>query len=367
LRILHVVSDLDRGGVEKQMIGVIHALPNLEHHVYSLLGDGPLSDEIGNNNTIFSKSQNPFQIFLELRNSIRQIQPDIVQTWMFHSDLIGGLATMGTGTPVIWSYHASKLDRKSLKFTTYLVIKLLSLLSYFVPRSVIACSQSSFDAALKNRYSKKKITIIHNGIDTNYYVPNSEIHARTERVVVLPARWHVHKGHSFVLEAWKLLKENEVPGKLVLMGYQVDESNIELNRLIEAHGISETVSVLGEISDMRAVYQSADIIVISSLTEAMPLVLVEAMACGLVPVVTDVGDMREMIGRAGSSCQAGNAQALSQALEFVLLMNDSTFREQSRLSHELAMKKFDIHNTATNYAEKWSMIFSQFPVIRSCK
>lgn len=358
MRILHIVSDLDRGGVEKQMIEVIRALPNLDHHVFSLLGDGPLFSEIENTNITFAAQKNPLKLLREIRSLIKEIRPNVIQTWMFHSDLFGGLAAIGTGRPVVWSYHASKLERSSLKFTTYVVIRTLGILSHVVPKLVIACSDSSYHAAVENRYSKWKVEVIYNGIRTNHYIPLSEPRVQTERVVVLPARWHVHKGHRIILEAWKLLKENQVPGKLVLMGDGIDKNNIDLNALIVEYGIVDSVALLGEVSDMRGAYQSADIVAISSLTEAMPLALVEGMSSGLVPVVTDVGDMRKMIGAAGFICQAGNALDLSRALERALLADDSEIKTRSELSRALAVENYDIGITASKYQDKWSSISS---------
>jgi glycosyltransferase involved in cell wall biosynthesis len=362
MRILHIVSDLDRGGVEKQMVEVIRALPNLDHHIFSLLGDGPLFSEIENTNITFATQKNPLKFLREIRSLIKEIRPNVIQTWMFHSDLFGGLAAMGTGSPVVWSYHASKLERRSLKLTTYVVIRTLGILSHVVPKLVIACSDSSHNAALENSYVKRKLNIIPNGIDSKHYSLKNKDFEELERIVVFPARWHVHKGHKVLLEAWKLIKQNGVSGKLLLMGQEVDEKNSELNDLIHQYGLEGSVKTLGEISDVRAVYWNADIVVISSLTEAMPLALCEAMSCGLVPVVTDVGDMKNMVNKVGVVCEAGNAASLAEALAHVMAADQSEMKSLSLAARDRVIQEYDIGATALAYERTWSEIAHLFPI-----
>jgi glycosyltransferase involved in cell wall biosynthesis len=272
---------------------------------------------------------------------------------MFHSDLVGGLASIGTGIPVIWSYHASSLPKWSLKKKTYFVIRTLGLLSSWIPKRIIVCGSSAFEAALSNGYPFKKLEKINNGIDTDYYVPGGLDFRNKQRVVVLPARWHVHKGHTVLLEAWHLLKMRSTPGRLLLMGQDMNSENQELNELILGYCLEETVFPIGEISDMRNVYQSADIVVFSSLTEATPLALCEAMSCGLVPIVTDVGDMKKMIGKSGIVCEAGNAEELSFALERILLASNSEIRKLSQLAREEIVDNYDLMMCASKYESTW--------------
>ena len=171
--------------------------------------------------------------------------------------------------------------------------------------------------------------------------------------MVLPARWHVHKGHTVLLEAWHLLKNRSTPGRLLLMGQDMNAENQELNDLILGYGLEKTVFPLGEISDMRDVYQNADIVVFSSLTEATPLALCEAMSCGLVPIVTDVGDMKKMIGKSGIVCEAGNAKELSSALERILLSSDLEIRTFSKLAREEIIENYDLKLCASKYESIW--------------
>ena len=354
IRVLHVITDLDRGGVEMQLVEILKKLPNIDHYVFCLTGEGALSANISNAKVFHATSRNPIVLLRELRRLTKAFRPQVIQTWMFHADLVGGLANFGDKTPILWSYHASIIPRKSVSLRTYFIIRTLGRLSTFIPQKIIVCSKSSFESALENGYPRKKLQRINNGIDTNFYTPVNLPIEKDMRNIVMPARWHEHKGHSVLLEAWGLLKQRGVNGNLVLMGKSIDNQNQELNALLQKYKITKSVITLGEVQDTRAVYQTAHVVVLSSITEAMPLALCEAMSCGLVPVVTNVGDMKEMIGESGFWCESNDALQLSQALEQVLSLSDDEYAGRSTLARSQVEKNYNINQTSSEYEAVWN-------------
>ncbi len=91
-------------------------------------------------------------------------------------------------------------------------------------------------------------------------------------------------------------------------------ANRELLTWIEQAGIAQRCLLLGPIGDMRGVFNALDLLVCASLDEAFPLVLGEAMACGVPCVTTDAGDAAWIVGDTGTVVPVGDSQALAREM-----------------------------------------------------
>ena len=82
--------------------------------------------------------------FFILINLLRSLKPDIVQTWLAHADFIGGIAAKLAGiNKIIWNIRYLNFEIKKAKLTTIFIIKLLSRMSFFIPKLIIIVSKKA--------------------------------------------------------------------------------------------------------------------------------------------------------------------------------------------------------------------------------
>jgi len=138
--------------------------------------------------------------------------------------------------------------------------------------------------------------IIHNGVDCKVYHKGNQSYARAQlglpqkdvKIIGCAGRLTEVKGHKFLISALKYLQDDCL---LVLAGE--GEYRNELESLIQLHGLQDRVMLLGNIDSMVYFYQSLDVFCMSSLNEGLPLSPLEAQACGIPVVLTDVGGCSE--------------------------------------------------------------------------
>lgn len=142
--------------------------------------------------------------------------------------------------------------------------------------------------------------VIHNGIDCQLFHKGNQPYARAHLGLAQNAennpityigcagRLTEIKGHKYLIDALKFLKEDCI---LLLAGE--GENRSELENYIKERGLNDRVILLGNIDDMVYFYQSLDVFCLPSLNEGLPLSPLEAQACGIPVILTDVGGCRE--------------------------------------------------------------------------
>jgi glycosyltransferase involved in cell wall biosynthesis len=166
------------------------------------------------------------------------------------------------------------------------------------------------------------MVVIPNGLDLNEFKPNpvaracvrEELGIGPEAIVIgTAARFHVLKDYrNFVRAAGRLCTRfSDV--HFVMCGLGVTTDNRELAQWIKEAGIQMHCHLLGEQRDVARLFSAIDIATSSSLSEAFPLSVGEAMACGTPCVVTDVGDSALIVGDTGKVVAPRNPDALATA------------------------------------------------------
>ncbi len=265
---------------------------------------------------------------LSLVKYLRRIQPEVVHTWMYHADFLGGLAARLAGCEqVIWCIRHSNLSKTENKRSTLWVVKACALLSHRVPAKIISCSQRAKEVHAAVGYAADKLHVIPNGFDLSRFVPDitartsvrTELELETDAPLVgLIARFDSQKNHFGFVEAAAQVRAQMPDVHFVLAGADVDAANALLNSAIAAKGLQAHMHLLGRRDDVPRLMASLDVLASSSHGEAFPNVLGEAMACGVPCVVTDVGDSAEIVGNTGRVVAAGDMAGLAQGLVDVL-------------------------------------------------
>lgn len=333
LRVAHVITGLQVGGAERGVQRVALGLRDrgIEPTVVSLGPDGPIGEALAGEGVrveavgLRPSRPDPRRV-LRLRSLLGTIGPDVVQTWLFHGDLIGGLAARKLA-PVVWNIRQSSLDDQA-RWTTNGAAHLCARLSRRVPTRIVANSAAGADAFGALGYDRSKMVVIPNGVDVDRFRPDPAARARLRAelevgedvaVAVSVGRWDPQKDHASLIEAWSR-RSGAGPTLLVLCGQGCDGTEPGLLALLDRHELREQTRLLGVRADLPAVLAGSDVYVQSSKSEGMPNAVAEAMAVGLPVVATAVGDTEVLLGGTGELVPPHDPGALAAALDRVLAL-----------------------------------------------
>ena len=111
--------------------------------------------------------------FVYLVRLLRQSRPDVVHTWMYHADLLGGLAArMANIKALVWSIHNSDLSSVHSKRATLLMVKICAYISAWLPRRILSCSRQAQRIHVENGYDSDKMILLSNGFDLSRFQPD---------------------------------------------------------------------------------------------------------------------------------------------------------------------------------------------------
>jgi len=327
-KVVHVITELTAGGAEEMLLKLLRAQREAERvaQVVSLTDIGPVGASIQALGVpvtaLRMKPGRPHPAaFVKLLRFLRRERPDVVQTWMYHADLLGGTAARMLGIPVVWGVRHDNSRRD--KALTRLTRRLCAALSEWVPDSVVFNSESARRSHARAGYAARKLMIIPNGFDLSRFRPDPEARAALRRELGIPedapvlghvARYHPDKDHATFIAAAALVRRRCRSARFVLCGEGIEWGNHELAALVDREGLRPSVHLLGNRPDVERVLAAIDVACLSSRTESFPNVLGEAMACGVACVSTDCGDVRSLLGGTGSVVPVGDPLAFAEAV-----------------------------------------------------
>jgi glycosyltransferase involved in cell wall biosynthesis len=376
LKVLHIITGLSVGGAETMLVKVLAAVPRAEaeQSVIALGCRGPMAERIEalgvplsclNAGRALGGLPSAPGSLLRLAERMRTIRPDVVQTWMYHANLLGGLAAAMAGKPpVVWGLRQSDLDPGRTKWTTRLIARLGASLSRRLPVRVLACADAVRRVHRAMGYDDARMTVIPNGFDTDAFRPDAEARDRLRRelavaddaiLVGLPARFDPQKDHATFLAAAAKVHAAHPRAVFVLCGAGTTVSNAKLEPLLKSSGLPPTaLRLLGERHDMPAVMAALDVVVSSSaFGEGFPNVLGEGMAVGAVPVATDSGDSRAIVGGIGFVARPRDADALARAIGEALGLPAAERARRAEAARARVLRDYALGAIARRYLALW--------------
>jgi glycosyltransferase involved in cell wall biosynthesis len=331
LKVVHLISTLNRGGAEMQLAKLIAGSDRdkFEHAVVSLIDVGPVGQLIREQSipvyTLGMKRTIPsLSAVYKLWKLIKTEQPLILQTWLYHADLLGLIVGKLTCVQtLVWNVRCSDVDMQYYPKLSKLVRTVLSRLSG-IPDAVVVNSEAGRAAHARIGYRPKRFEVIPNGIEVNRFRPDilarkllrSSLQLPEETLIIgLVARYDPMKDHEMFLAAARQVCAKHQQAYFILCGNGVDSKNIQLTRLIDVYGLTERIRLLGGRSDIETITPAFDIACSSSaFGEGFSNAVGEAMACGVPCVVTNVGDSALIVGSTGRVVPPRNANAFANAL-----------------------------------------------------
>lgn len=335
IRIVFIISGLATGGAEMMLLKVLERLDRSRFipHVISLATPGELAPRIAAlgipvESVDMKAGRLNLSGFFRLVRLVKRLHPDVVHTWMYHADLLGGLAARLAGVSALgWGIRNSNLDRDKTKFSTRAVVALCALISKWVPLRILSCSEQARQVHVGYGYAAEKMVVIPNGFDLSRFKPDPGARRKvraelgiTEQtpLVGLIGRYDPQKNHAGFFQAAGILHRRMPDVHFVLAGRGVDTKNPALMQSIVREGVLANTHLLGLRDDIPALMAALDVLASSSYGEAFPNVLGEAMACGVPCAVTDVGDSAYIVGDTGRVVAPGDMAGLAAALEALL-------------------------------------------------
>ena len=367
-RVLHIITDLDVGGAERMLAALIGPLAETgyESTVLSLMHGGALADELRQSRVAVHElgmkpgRPYPWQL-LRIARVIRALQPDLVQTWMYHADLLGAVATRAVAkVPLVWGLHNSDLDPRRTKRSTRWVVRACAALSHRLPTRIVSCSDAGIRIHVRQGYAADRFVSIPNGFDTTALRPQpaqrgavrAELGlAADARLVGQVARFDPQKDHRNFVRAAGLVAGQRPDVHFVLVGKGCDRDNEALADWIASTGFPARFHLLGLRSDVPRLLAAFDLAVLSSaFGEAFPLVVGEAMCCGVPCVATDVGDAARIIGDTGRVVPPRDATALAGAMQELLGLAAAEREALGTAARARILAEFSLPAIAARYA-----------------
>jgi glycosyltransferase involved in cell wall biosynthesis len=365
MKITHIITGLAAAGAEITLYHLLAALDRQEYQneVISLTDRGPTAARIESLGVpvralaMMRSMPNPLAI-RRIAKILRRSRPHIVHTWMYHSNLLGGLAAQAAGgIPVIWGIHHSKIDSRDTKRFTVWTVRACAWFSRQLPVRIICCANSSELAHIQLGYDPQKMEVIYNGIDIELFRPNPEARLALRSRLGVPedtlligmaGRLHRHKDHKNFFAAARLVHREFPDVHFVLCGEDVEPENPKLSAEV-ADDLQGCCHLLGLQRDMPAFYSGLDIAANSSLSEAFPLAVGEAMACGIPCVVTEVGDSPAMVGDTGRIVPAQQPSLMASAWRELILAGAATRQTLGKAARERIVAHFSVMQFAQRY------------------
>lgn len=371
-RILHVITGLGTGGAEAMLYKLLQATNGtIESYVLSLMTGGSnaarieaLGVGVDSLGMVRGGLPGPASL-LQLRRTVREFQPDLVQGWMYHGNLAAWLAVrLCVPHPrLFWNLRQTLYDiRRETNLTRWLIR-----LGAWLSPSAGTIIYNSEVSALQHEsagYAASKRQVIPNGFDVCALVPRAEAgRAVREEFGLEPdallvgqvARYHPMKGHRALLRAAASVAQSHPRARFLLVGCDVTAANPVLAEQIGAQGLTGRVVLAGERADVPRLMAAMDIVVSASeWGEGFPNVLGEAMAAGAPCVATDVGDSGNVIGDCGRLVPAGNPAELARAINDLLYLAPERRAALGARARERIEMHFSMDSVAARYLDVYT-------------
>ena len=330
LRILFIVNWLGNGGAERQLVTLAVGLAGRGHEV--TIGvfrrGGDYEADLENTSVrLVSFDKTSFwdfpSFFRKVAAVTKELRPDVVHGYMDTGNVVAAaLRALAPGPRIVWGIRSSRLDLGLYDFTGQILFHLTRPASRLADL-IIANSSPGAQNVIGAGYPKNRVIVIHNGIDTDRFQPDC---AGAERmraewnvplgapVIGMAARLDHMKGYDLFVNAARLLLSKRPNVTFVCAGDGADPHRSEVLETLRSAGLGERLTWRGAVRDMPAFYSALTVATCCSrFGEGFSNAIAEAMACGIPCAVTDVGDLRLIVGDTGIVVPREDPAALAAA------------------------------------------------------
>ena len=338
--------------------------PAIEPHVISMIPIGEIGEKLRAHGIPVESLDmrpgvpNPVALIRLIRR-LRRLKPDVVHTWMYHADLMGGVAARLAGVSTLaWCIRHSNLATTNNRPQLLAVVKANAFLSHWLPDRILCCSEAARKTHVAFGYATERMFVVPNGFDISRFRPdpNARLSVRVELglpydtlLVGLIGRWDPQKNHAGFFSAAAALHLRRPDVHFLLAGKGVDGSNQTIQQTLAANGLLAVTHLLGQRVDVPRLIAALDVLASSSHGEAFSNVVGEAMASGVPCAVTDVGDSAYVVGDTGLVVCSGDMGGLAHAIDSLLEMPVEALRTLGVRARARVSELFEIGNIVRKY------------------
>lgn len=341
MKILYVINSLYAGGAEKMVFNLLNSevFSEDEFLIVTLLEGGILNERIqklGFRVLSLNVTRSPLALY-HLSKIINDFEPDIIQSWLYQSDIIAGIVCKLQNRDIIWSIRQSNLSKEMNSLSSRFFMRLCAFFSKTFPEIIISNSDSGRLEHVKIGYEDNKIVVIPNGFNIAEFNPNDKMRAnfrnsigvkREQIIVGFVGRFDIQKNYEGLLKVVNLVVSKLPSIVFCFAGKNVTYENPDFFRLSQENNINENnLILLGERTDIPNVMSGFDVFVLPSKGEAFPNALGEAMSMSIPCVSNDVGDCKKIIADCGVVLSDFDPSSFADAI--IRLANDKSEKRRS--------------------------------------
>lgn len=358
-----LTTGLARGGAEAQVVLLARAMSRRgwQVHVVSMLEPRAFQADLAEAGVaLHSLGMEPGRPsvsgVVRLAVILRQVRPRVLHCHLFHANLLGRLARFLFPVPRVISTLHSLAESSRASADVRWRDRLYGWTDGLADLTVAVCSAVGGRHAAAGAVSSQRLRVVPNGVDTAVFRPDrtrrarlrQELEARDEFVWLAAGRLMWKKDYPTLLRAAARL-----PGCVVWIAGD-GPLRAELEPLAGELGV--TARWLGSREDMPSVMNAADALVLSSVVEGLPMVLLEASASGLPCVSTNVGGAREVVeqARTGFLIEPGDVEGLAQAMAKLAGLPEEVRKTMGAAARDRAIERFDVQAVAS----EWELLYT---------
>ena len=352
MKILHLTTHLNRGGISKYILSVSEGLRGKGHEIFVASAGGEMEEEFKEsgmhlkNFDIRTKSELNPKIYRALPGLIRWIQKekiDVIHSHTRVTHVMSWWAHLFTGRHSVSTAHGFYKRRLGRR-----------VLPAWGTRVIAVSEAVGVELREKHRVPAGRVKVIYNGVDlpalSHQFLGHDPLSVKQEygfppdsKVVGVTARLVQDKGHEYLIRAVKHL-ESELPDlKLLIVGGGPQRK--ELERLVENLKLGDRVHFTGNVQDISKPLAAMDVFVLPAVwREGFGLSIAEAMTCGKPVIVTNIWALNTLIQDQvnGLLVEPRNVSDLGGSIRFML--KDSEFRERIGIAGQrTAKERFSLH------------------------
>lgn len=359
MKILLVINSLGIGGAESVVINLADEFSQMGHDVkIAYLSDTLLIKPHNPNIELISLRTNTnkqvLQTYFRLKKVVNTFKPDVVHSHLFKANILSRLLRLSRNAPrIICTEHSTKVD------------SLRHIITYRLTDTLANINTNVSESAVENyirHYAVKKgrMVTVENGVNTSKFCFDATIRSKVrerlsvsnKKVIIAVGRLSTPKDYPNLLQAISILNNSRNDFSVFIIGDgPLKDSLLSLN---ERLNLDNTVKFLGARTDIKDLMQAADVYVMSSMWEGLPMALLEAMACEKVVVATDCGGIRNLVGINGIVVPSQNPESLAHALETALNMSEEELVEMGMKARKHIIDKYSLSQIAKSYLNLYS-------------